>query len=250
MVKAVVLAAGVGSRLRPRTLDIPKALLPIGPGGETVLGRLLAQCAAAGIEEAILVTGHGEAAVRNHLETAPLPVRTVFNPDYARMNNGQSLLVVRPLVEGATFVKFDGDLVLDAQLLPRLLAAAARSCILLDDGRPLVEEDMKAQVSAETGLVTAFGKHLPLDATGISIGAERLHADDAPVVFDALERRIHARGGTDDYYEDAYDDALREGLALGCVRTAGLYWTEIDTQEELDAARAVAGKRGAGSLRT
>ena len=248
MVKAVVLAAGVGSRLRPRTREIPKALLSIGPEGQTVLGRLLVQCAASGIGEVIVVTGHGAAAVDRYVEGAPLPVRTLFNPDFATMNNGQSLLVARPFVEGTTFVKFDGDLVLHTELLPRLLAAAPRSCILLDDTRPLDEEDMKAQVSAASGLVTAFGKHLPLDASGISIGAERIHADDTNVVFDALERLIHAQGSTEEYYEDAYDDALERGFELGFVRTAECDWTEIDTQSDLEAARAAVGRSDARSF--
>jgi len=248
MVKAVVLAAGVGSRLRPRTRELPKALLSIGPDGQTVLGRLLAQCAASAVEEVIVVTGHGAAAVDRYVEAAPLPVRTLFNPDFATMNNGQSLLVARPLLEGTTFLKFDGDLVLHANLLPRLLAAAPRSCILFDDTRPLDEEDMKAQVSIASGLVTAFGKHLPPNASGISIGAERIHADDTSVVFDALERMIHAQGRTEEYYEDAYDDALGRGFEIGFAPTAECDWTEIDTQSDLEAARAAVGRSGARSV--
>ena len=59
---AVLLVAGIGSRLRPLTDDRPKALMDIG--GETILGRALRILGQHGVERIVLATGYREDAVR------------------------------------------------------------------------------------------------------------------------------------------------------------------------------------------
>ena len=242
-VVAVVLAAGLGSRLRPATVDCPKTLIEVGPQGETVLEFLAQQCLKAGMSELLIVTGHGHDQVERYLARwqSPLPIRTVFNPDYARMNNARSLMIARPHINNRTFVKFDGDLVLHRDILPRLMAARQRSAIILDDKAKLTAEDMKANIDRNTGRVLEFGKWLPNSASGLSIGVERIAAEDSPVVFGALEQMIDVDHEVDGYYEDAYHRVLDHGLWLGHVTTGGLPWIEIDTPEELaDACALVA----------
>ena len=61
--RAIVLAAGYGTRLYPLTLDQPKALLPVGPSGETVLDYTFAQLTAiAALERLVVVTNERFAA--------------------------------------------------------------------------------------------------------------------------------------------------------------------------------------------
>lgn len=245
----VILGAGVGSRLRPHTDDRPKILVEIGPGAETVLSRLVVQCADAGMDGIVVVTGFCADAVERYLAATPLalPVQTVFNPDYETMNNAQSLYVARALTEGATIVKFDGDLVLHGDILARLDATSRRSAILLDETKPLVEEDMKAEVDVASGAVARLGKWLPNEVSGedgrvrgVSIGIERLHADDLPAVMEAIAQMVHVDGLTDRYYEDAYHRVLGAGLDLGYAMLDGLPWIEIDTPAELEIGRRMA----------
>ena len=69
---AIILAAGLGSRLRPLTDETPKPLLDVG--GRTILDRQLERIAAAGIARAVVVTGYRAAQVAEHLERRPPPV--------------------------------------------------------------------------------------------------------------------------------------------------------------------------------
>ena len=68
---AILLVAGVGSRLRPLTDDRPKALVEVAPG-ETILGRAVRLLVASGVTEIIAVTGYRDDAVRAAVGGAPV----------------------------------------------------------------------------------------------------------------------------------------------------------------------------------
>ena len=68
---AVLLVAGIGSRLRPLTDDRPKALVDIG--GETILGRAVRLLGEHGVERLVLATGYREDAVRGKRSTPGSP---------------------------------------------------------------------------------------------------------------------------------------------------------------------------------
>jgi mannose-1-phosphate guanylyltransferase len=78
--KAFLLAAGVGSRLRPVTDTIPKCMVDIA--GQPLLDIWLDTFADAGVEEIVLNLHHLPDVVRSHLaaRTAPPAVRTFFEP--------------------------------------------------------------------------------------------------------------------------------------------------------------------------
>lgn len=238
---AVILAAGMGSRLQALTADRPKTLVEVGPGGETILDLLLDRIADCGIADTYIVTGYLHDTIARHIEGSADAgsIHLVFNPDFDCMNNARSLLAVRDVLEGKSFVKMDGDLVLDPRLMPLLTGSDMGTAALVDDVRPLVEEDMKVEVDPDTGLIRSFGKHLPASAFGVSIGLERIAAADGPVVFDAIERMIYTLGGGDGYYEDAYQLVLGKGLDVKAISTRGLDWQEVDDMADLEAARAM-----------
>jgi mannose-1-phosphate guanylyltransferase len=79
--KAFLLAAGVGSRLRPITDTIPKCMLPIG--GQPLVDIWLDAFDRAGVDEVLVNLHHLPDVVRRHLDarTAPPAVRTFFEPE-------------------------------------------------------------------------------------------------------------------------------------------------------------------------
>ncbi len=76
---AVVMAAGLGMRLRPVTERWAKAVLPID--GRPVIASLLHELAAAGVERATVVTGHLGEQVEQLLDRSPLELRFVRQVD-------------------------------------------------------------------------------------------------------------------------------------------------------------------------
>ncbi len=88
---AVILAAGLSSRLLPLSLACPKALLPVK--GEVLIERQIRQLLEAGISEVYVVTGY----MAEHFDylKEKFPVRLVYNPEYQRRNNHSSIYAVR-----------------------------------------------------------------------------------------------------------------------------------------------------------
>src|SRR3954469_19047778 len=144
---AVILVAGIGSRLRPITDDRPKALVDLG--GETILGRTVRLLASYGVRKIVLATGYREDAVRIAMQGAP-PVMVVEycrNPEFDRTQNSVSLALCRDALGTDAFFKLDGDVVFQRQVLERLDASPAELSVAVDAGRMLDAEAMKVTIS-------------------------------------------------------------------------------------------------------
>ena len=79
---AMVLAAGLGTRMRPLSETMPKCLLPVG--GRSPLDRALDRLAAAGIETVVVNLHYRGEAIRRHLAARRAP-RIVFSDESARL---------------------------------------------------------------------------------------------------------------------------------------------------------------------
>jgi choline kinase len=231
---AVILVAGIGSRLRPITDTRPKALAPVGE--ETILGRAVRLLLEFGISRLILATGYREDAVRASLAGLAGEVVYCPNPRYDSTQNSVSLALCREAVGGRSFFKLDGDVVFDPELLTRIAAPSAELSAGVDSSRKLDAEAMKVVVAGQS--IIRFGKQVPLaESHGESIGIERIASSAAAKLFDALDERI-AAGVTNLYYEDVYSQMIERGeLAAEAADVSGLRWTEVDTFEDLEAAR-------------
>jgi len=236
--RALILAAGSGTRLMPLTADRPKVLVELGDGS-CLLGGLLDACERAGLRDAVVVTGYLSDRVDDFVakRNGELSVTTVFNPEYATLGNAWSVYVAREALAGSDFVKMDGDVILDPAILRGLLASPHASAIALDRRADIDEEAMKAVVGPD-GQVSALGKWVALDeASGESIGVEKIAG--AAGLFEAIERVVRREGVGDAYYEDVYHRMLAAGFELGAYDIGDLIWGEVDDQRDLERARAL-----------
>lgn len=240
---AVLLVAGMGTRLLPLTSDRPKALVDVG--GETILHRAVRVLHGHGVRRVVLATGYRQDAIeqalaelREELGSGEDGLTTLIAPNaqYATTQNSVSLALCEEAVKGEGFFKLDGDVVFDARVLSRLDASTSELAVAVDGKRLLDAEAMK--VKTEGARITAFGKPLTVaESRGESIGIERLSAAAAARVFAALRESI-GRGVTDRYYEDVYSDLVQDGqLSAEAVEVGDLAWTEVDDPTDLDNAR-------------
>lgn len=236
---AVILVAGIGSRLRPITDDRPKALVDLG--GETILARAVRLLVSYGVRKIVLATGYREDAVKTAMQgvSAPVSVEYCRNPEFDRTQNSVSLALCRAAVGTDAFFKLDGDVVFQRQVLDRLDASSAALSVAVDAGRMLDAEAMKVTLSkAAATQISAFGKGIPLSqSAGESIGIERISSSFSASLFNALDAAI-AAGDTGLYYEDVYSRLIAAGsLQAEAVPVADLPWTEVDDFADLERAR-------------
>ncbi|HWM87901.1 MAG TPA: phosphocholine cytidylyltransferase family protein [Kofleriaceae bacterium] len=235
--RAVILAAGSSTRLRPFTDFLPKSLLPVD--GVPMLERSIRNLMTVGICDFTIVTGFEEARLRGAVrEWFPtLPVEFLCNRDYATTNNADSLLLARPAVGGDPFLLLDSDIVYDFQIAGRALAAG-ETCLALRPSRSLGAEEVKVEM-ADDGRVLAIGKEVhPACAAGESIGIEWFTAEASTALFETLERRIVGQGLVGEYYEAAFQEMIEAGCAMRAFDIEPYYASEVDTAEDLEAVEA------------
>lgn len=234
--RAVILAAGFGSRLTPITGGSPKVLCPVA--GEPLIRRASRLLAEAGVRELVVVVGYKADEVMAELRAnSPIPVKFVENPIYAKVQTFYSLMLTRPFVQDEPFLKLNGDVIFEPEILERLVASTHGLGLAVDHHVKLDEEAMKVQLDSD-GRIMRIGKGLVVSQSfGESIGIERIDPQYAGVIFDYLESAAQA-GETNLYYEDVFQRVIDgERLPFMPVGIGGLSWTEIDDPK--DHARAV-----------
>jgi choline kinase len=219
--QTVILAAGNGSRLSAQRGDRPKPLVRVA--GRALIDHALEQAAAAGVEEAIIVTGKAADQMRAHLATVetPLKLTLVHNQRY-HDPNGVSLLCIT----GAFYLQMADHVFAHPvlRLLDRADAAAADAVRLLVDFHPVnLDEEDATKVRASDGRITAIGKDVyPYDA--VDTGCFRLD----PRVFAALHHVARTE-------PPSVTLGMRYLLARGelaPVPLQGIRWTDVDTPED------------------
>lgn len=235
---ALLLCAGIGSRLRPLTDDRPKSLVEVG--GVPILLRAVETLMAHGVREIVLATGYREDALRTALSSRSIPVRYCRNEAFESTQNSVSLALCRDAVNGRAFYLLDGDVLFHPDVLSRLDDSSADLAVAVERRDDMGEEEMKILVQGER--VRAFGKGLdPSASFGESIGIARIGEKASERLFGELARSIED-GQTSLYYEDVFNHLIETGTTVGVSDITDLPWIEIDTKEDLDRARGLVEK--------
>jgi choline kinase len=234
-VRALVLAAGAATRLRPLTARTPKCLLDIG--GKSILARLLDTLAGQGISEAYLVTGYCAGKIRAFAAgldgQSPLRVTVVENPRYRETNNITSVWVARPVLTGSAFLICYADILFHPAILQGCLEAPGEICLAVS--REIHPESKK--VATRGSHVLAVGKGIPAaEVTGTFLGIARFSPDGGRLLFAEVEVLLH-EGATGEYYTAAVARVIAKGVTVHCAVASGLPWIDIDGPEELARAR-------------
>ncbi|HXG51260.1 MAG TPA: nucleotidyltransferase family protein [candidate division Zixibacteria bacterium] len=113
--KAMVLAAGLGTRLRPLTETVPKALVRVW--GRPMIEYPLRLLKHYGIEDIVINLHHGGRQIRDYLGSgARLGLRISYSEEEELLDTGGGLLRARPFLEAGTFVVINTDTIIDVPL--------------------------------------------------------------------------------------------------------------------------------------
>ncbi len=217
--RAVILAAGVGSRLGN---PFPKSLSFL-PGGERILGRQIRIMREAGIRQITVVVGFKKELI---MEEYP-EVDYCYNPIFYLTNTCKSLL--RGLEYAADDVIWtNGDVVFDEDSLERLIQAPG-SCVLVDRSE-CGEEEVKYRIG-RSGFITEISKWVR-NGEGEAVGINKVSVKDLPVLVQALRACEDT-----DYFERGIELAIEQGAEFSAIDISGYRCIEVDFEEDLARAR-------------
>jgi choline kinase len=238
----IVLAAGGGWRLRPLTDSLPKTLLTVD-GDRSILEIAIANFAAVGLTETVVVVGHAAQEVADRVPALQrrygMTLELVHNDRFHEWNNAYSLWLARDAFKESALL-CNGDTVHPVAVEERLLAArgAAPIILALDDHKSLAEEEMKV-VLDDDGRLARINKAIdPAEANGEYIGVTLIEPEAADRLSEALQQVFER--DTTLYYEDGYQQYADWGELIRTAPIGQCDWVEVDNHDDLARAREVA----------
>jgi phosphoenolpyruvate phosphomutase len=227
--KAIILASGVGRRLRPLTDRNPKSLLRVG--GKTLIDYQLEALAKHGICDIVITTGHLGKKLEDHVrKTGAASVQFVHNPEYERTNYIYSLWLTKSLVD-EDIILLHGDLLFDSVLIQKLLEAQGNR-VLVNRYVLSPEKDFKALI--KRGRVVRIGVNLSGPGTFFCAPLYRFSKAAFLLWLDKIEDFVR-QGKVDCYAEDAFNEISAEVLLRPLYFKE--FCVEIDTRADLEKTR-------------
>jgi MurNAc alpha-1-phosphate uridylyltransferase len=226
--RAMVLAAGLGVRMRPITDRLPKPLVAIA--GRSLLDRCLDALAAAGVQEAVVNIHHLAHLVAAHVASRSRP-KVILSHETELLETGGGVTKALPLLGATPFFMANGDILWQDGATPALPALAAAWDDRRMDGLLLLQP-----------VAGALGYHgagdFRIDGDGRL--SRRGDGQTAPFLFAGLQI-LHPR-----LFADApdgafsvnllYDRAIATGRLFGLVHDGG--WCHVGTPADIPVAEA------------
>ncbi|NMO14949.1 nucleotidyltransferase family protein [Pyxidicoccus fallax] len=221
--KAMVLCAGLGTRLRPLTERWPKPAMPFL--GQPLLRYHLAVLKAAGVTAVGINTHHlpdtmAEVA-RAECERAQLPLHVVHEP--VIQGTGGGIRGLRDFLSGDDFLVFNGDILYPVDLRPVVAMHRASGAVATMVLQSMPEGEKYAAVEMDAaGHVRRIAGHgpggeglTPWHFTGVHVMSPR--------IFDFMTPE-----GPEDINREVYVRAMQAGQMVRGVRVDG-YWSDLGT---------------------
>lgn len=225
--QAVILAAGVGSRLEKLADGKPKCLVEIG--GRPLILHQLEALADQGVGPVLMVVGYQHEAIR---EVVGRRVEYIVNERFRETNSLYSLWLAREWIQGP-FVLLNSDLFFDPEILARLLEEPG-NVLAYDSTSSRGREQTKVAIRGRK--VIDLGKDLPpASARGESLGLLKFVADGSTAMLDVAAHLV--QGGQERAWVIEATRAVSKMVPLYGANMAGLRWTEVDFPHDLEEAR-------------
>lgn len=236
---AVILAAGVGSRMGDLTRFKPKSMIELN--GKTLIEYQLEQLKEFGIDErkVFVIGGHRFAELKAFVASQYADVNLVFNSKFKEWNNIYTFYLIKELTPiTGNFLLINSDTIFDRRIIENLTRVFTDNSnyLVTDVQKKLTPEDMK--VLTRNGRVTRIDKDLPVEeGNGEYIGLAKFNISEIGYLFESIGELLKT-GRTNLWYEDAINRVL-DRVHVKYVPTDGFPWVEIDTIEDYRRASSM-----------
>ena len=216
--KAIILAAGIGSRLGNSN---PKPLTKLN-NGESILGRQVAYLSEyLGVTNIIAIVGYKKDLI---MESFP-NLLYVYNNFYDTTNTSKSLLAGLNKIENENVLWLNGDVVFEKELLPQIIKCS-KSCMAVNTNS-VGEEEIKYNIFDDGNIKEVSKTASP--ALGEAVGINKIMTSDLPLFKANLEKC-----DDQDYFEKALELSIQDGMKIMPVDINKYLCMEIDFWDDLE----------------
>ncbi|WGR93345.1 phosphocholine cytidylyltransferase family protein [Bradyrhizobium sp. ISRA443] len=239
---AVILAAGVGSRLRPLTDLRPKPLVEVN--GTPILYNALRHLETVGVQEVTIVVGYRKEAIQYACGTrfGELKIAYVESSVFDRTGSAYSLWLARDALLRGDIYLLEGDVFFEEDALHYLARSPAADVAAVAPFQPTMQGS--AVLLSECRFISCF--RMKQSGADLSIGGPmlfktlnllRLSGSTLCTTIVPSLNEIIASGATGAYTEELLSYLVEHrGLQLAAIRCDGLRWYEIDNADDLRIA--------------
>ena len=226
---AIILAAGMGLRLREVLENSPKGLLEIGD--KILILESLRRLTDAGISEIIIVTGYASGKYHAALSDSYPGIRFIANEEFESTGSMHSLFQARNLIS-TDFLLLESDLLYEDRSVPALLECHYDTAILISGKTGSGDE---VYVCGEEGLVKRINKELTdqFPCQGELVGISKISLPFYKKLCAYYENNLEYQRLA--HYEECISD-LSSTNDVHYIKIPDLVWTEIDNPEHFNRA--------------
>lgn len=244
--KAIILAAGQGTRLKKYTENLPKGMLNFM--GKTIIERQIETFRLCGINDIVIVTGYASDKIKYK------GVKFYHNDKYAETNMVESLMVAREEFDDDIIVSYS-DILFEDRLLRTMISSDADFACAVDDAWKeywkmrygYIDFDTESLAIDKTGYITELGlENPPLESIDSRyIGLLRFSKEGLCTVVKTMENAYkefedkpwQQSGKTvrKAYMTDLLNSLIETGFKIKAIRFSH-GWIEFDTNEDYERA--------------
>lgn len=229
--RAIVVAAGYGSRMYPLAQDMPKCLLTIKK--ETFLGRQLRILWECDVKDVTIVTGFQYEKI---VSLYGNQVSTCFNPHYEITGSIFSLWTAREVLTSDVVI-MNSDVIFTKELLNNLLADSNPYCLVIDN-KPCSQEAQKVKV--EDSNIITISRMIPREETyGEYAGIAKVKREGIEPLKECLFECAKENSKSD--WPIVFDRLARRGYSVNYILVNGL-WIGVNTKEDYAKAQKMFGE--------
>ena len=237
--KAVILAAGVGSRLNEITKSIPKSMIKIN--NKYIFKIIVDALVAAGIKDIVFIIGYRhkilKAKIVKEFSDYDLNIEFVINKDYSTTNTMYSLWLAKESLTGP-FISLHGDLIFDVKILLDFINSNKGNSVLVDKGFPLDWDDAM-KIIAHKNELKYMSKQITLnEMDGIAIGIYKFDDNGSKKLFEVISELIEKK-----VYSSWVSEALNilsKHISIGIDYNKDNYaWTDVDNLKDLEMGNKI-----------
>ena len=240
--KAIILAAGMGSRLKELTSNIPKCMIEVN--GESLIKRLLKILIKYKVNDVVLVVGYKSEVLIDYISKLELDVKVtyIYNKEYNTTNNIYSLFLAKPEILKEDILLLESDLIFDEQVIEKLVSSPENNLAVVSsyehwmDGT-CVEIDEKKNI---TNFIFSNDFNFNFtDKLYKTVNIYKFSLDFMKSYIILLETYLKIKDKKD-YYETIFRYLIQiRPKELKALVLENEKWYEIDNKEDLEIAEGL-----------